>query len=174
MRWRLTALYGALFLLAGLMLLAVSYLIVRQNIDSEVGREREQILVDLIEAGADPEATGFIADFPLSDGRTVAEVMADSAVAVRSEALDELVVAYSVAIPVAVVLSLLLGWWAAGRALAPVTRLTGTARHLSEANLRPAHRPGGSTRRAEGAGRHPRCHAGPPGGGLPHPAPLLR
>lgn len=135
MRWRLTALYGALFLLAGLMLLAVSYLIVRQNIENEVGREREQILVDLVQAGADPEATGFIADFPLSDGRTVAEVMADSAVAVRSEALDELVVAYAVAIPVAVVLSLLLGWWAAGRALAPVTRLTSTARHLSEANL---------------------------------------
>lgn len=134
-RWRLTALYGVLFLLAGLMLLAVSYLIVRQNIENEVGREREQILVDLVQAGADPEATGFIADFPLSDGRTVAEVMADSALAVRSEALDELVVAYAVAIPVAVVLSLLLGWWAAGRALAPVTRLTATARHLSEANL---------------------------------------
>lgn len=134
-RWRLTVLYGALFLLAGLMLLAVSYLIVRQNIENEIGREREQILTDLVEAGADPTVTDNIANFRLADGRTVAEVMADSALSVRSEALDELVVAYAIAIPLTVLVSLVLGWWAAGRALAPVTRLTVMARHLSEHNL---------------------------------------
>jgi signal transduction histidine kinase len=54
---------------------------------------------------------------------------------VRSNALDDLVVAYAIAIPITVALSLLFGWWAAGRALAPVARLTSTARELSERNL---------------------------------------
>ena len=52
-RWRLTVLYGALFLLAGLVLLGVSYAIVRASIEDELNRERDQVMVDLIEAGAD-------------------------------------------------------------------------------------------------------------------------
>jgi signal transduction histidine kinase len=134
-RWRLTVLYGALFLLAGLILLGVSYAIVRENIEDELGREREQILTDLVEAGADPEVVRGISDFALADGRTVSEVMADSAREVRSEALDELVRAYAIAIPATMLLALLLGWWAAGRALAPVKRLTAAAQQISERNL---------------------------------------
>lgn len=134
-RWRLTVLYGALFLVTGLILLAISYTIVRANLENEIGREREQILTDLVEAGAPPEAVRGIGDYELDDGRSVGEVMADSALAVRSEALDELVVAFAIGIPVTVLLSLLLGWWAAGRALAPVARLTAAAQQLSERNL---------------------------------------
>lgn len=134
-RWRLTVLYGALFLLAGLVLLAVSYAIVRENIEDELGREREQILADLVGAGADREIVAGIAGFELADGRVVSEVMADSARAVRSDALDELVRAYAIAIPATMLLALLLGWWAAGRALAPVKRLTASAQQISERNL---------------------------------------
>lgn len=134
-RWRLTTMYGALFLAAGLLLLGVSYVIVRGNIERDVQRERDQILIDLVDAGADPETTQSIAQFPLADGRTVAEVMADAAASVRSEVLDDLVLAYAVALPATALLSLLAGWLAAGRALAPVSRLTATARNLSERNL---------------------------------------
>lgn len=134
-RWRLTALYGAMFLLVGLVLLAISYSIVRANIEREVGREKEAILTDLVEAGADPAITQGIANFPLADGRTVAEVMADSAIEVRSEALDELLVAYAIAIPVTGLISLLLGWFAAGRVLKPLTRLTTMAQEISDENL---------------------------------------
>lgn len=134
-RWRLTALYGLLFVLVGLCLLAVSYSIIRNNIENEIGREKEAILTDLVEAGADPTITENIANFRLADGRTVAEVMADSALDVRNEALDELVVAYAVAIPLTLIIALLLGWWAAGRALKPVSQLTAKARELSEHNL---------------------------------------
>jgi signal transduction histidine kinase len=134
-RWRLTVLYGALFLLAGLVLLGVSYAIVRASIEDELNRERDQVMVDLIEAGADPEITDQIADFRLANGLTVAENIAQSAREVRSNALDDLVVAYAIAIPITVALSLLFGWWAAGRALAPVARLTATAQELSERNL---------------------------------------
>jgi signal transduction histidine kinase len=134
-RWRLTVLYGALFLLAGLILLGVSYAIVRANIEDELGREREEILTNLVEAGADPSVVEGIANFRLADDRTVSEVLADSARDVRSEALDELVVAYAIAIPATMLLALLLGWWAAGRALAPVKRLTAAAQQISERNL---------------------------------------
>jgi signal transduction histidine kinase len=134
-RFRLTLLYSGLFLVAGLLLLALSYSIVRVNIDREVGREREAIITNLLESGIDPEVLNSISDFQVADGRTVAEVMADSAVEVRSEALDELVVAYGIAIPVALAISVLLGWWMSGRALAPVKRVTSMSRKLSEENL---------------------------------------
>lgn len=134
-RWRLTVLYSGLFLLAGLCLLGVSYTIVRANIEDELGREREAILTDLVEAGADPIVTDSIANLVLPNGKTVAENMADSALSVRNEALDELVVAYAIAIPFMLLLSVALGWWAAGRALKPVKHLTAAARQLSEENL---------------------------------------
>jgi signal transduction histidine kinase len=134
-RWRLTVLYGGLFLLSGLVLLGVSYSIVRASIEDELNRERDQVMVDLVEAGADPEITEQISEFRLANGLTVAENIAQSARDVRSNALDDLLLAYAIALPITVVLSLLLGWWAAGRALAPVARLTTTAQQLSERNL---------------------------------------
>jgi signal transduction histidine kinase len=134
-RWRLTVLYGGLFLLTGLVLLGISYSIVRASINDELDREQDQVMIDLVNAGADPEITQQIADYRLANGLSVSENIAQSARDVRSTALDELVVAYAIAIPVTALLSLLFGWWAAGRALAPVKRLTAAAQQMSDRNL---------------------------------------
>src|SRR5690606_19844287 len=53
----------------------------------------------------------------------------------RENALDDLVRATSVAFGAMLLLSVLVGWLAAGRALRPVKQLTATAQNLAEANL---------------------------------------
>lgn len=134
-RFRLTVLYGALFLLTGLILLGVSFAIVRANIDDEVGLERERVYSDLIEAGVPPENIQAVTEAPLGDGRTVGEAIVDTAVSVRSNVLDDLLVAYAVAIPLVGFFALGLGWLAAGRALRPVKQLTQTAQKLGDETL---------------------------------------
>ncbi len=134
-RFRLTVLYGTLFLLTSLILLGVSYAIVRANINDEVGLEAERIQTDLVEAGVDPESIDAVTGAPLGDGRTVGEAISDTAVSVRTDVLDDLLLAYAVAIPIVGFIALGLGWLAAGRALRPVKQLTQTAQKLGDETL---------------------------------------
>lgn len=140
-RWRLTAFYGLLFFLGGTILLLVSYTAVRASLiaDENKGEEAASELYDL-----DAESVGVFLDFPLpapvlsADGEqaeTVGDVIDGVQRSNREDALNDLFRTTGVVFAVMLVLSVLVGWLAAGRALRPVKALTTAARDLSEANL---------------------------------------
>lgn len=140
-RWRLTAFYGLLFFLGGAVLLAVSYVAVRASlIDDE--KKGEQQSVELYDLDADAVRRFLSIRLPEPvEGRggdraeTVGQVIDGVQRENRENALDDLVRATSAAFVVMLVLSVLVGWLAAGRALRPVKQLTATAQSLSETNL---------------------------------------
>jgi hypothetical protein len=129
-RLRLTLLYSALFLLAGAVLLGVTYGLVANNLpdDRIVVRSFEQPALPP-EAGV--EGPGIIVNGVPADPSFLEALP----VRVRDEALDELVVQGLAALGVLGVMSVGLGWVVAGRVLAPLHSITATARRLSEENL---------------------------------------
>lgn len=148
LRWRLTALYGGLFFLAGGVLVATNFALVRESLPADrlmvsasrfdapfddprsfgeiVGERRRSMQTapsapgPMIIVNGEPGNVGFIEDLP---GR------------LRSNALEGLVGRSLIALLVVGAASLGLGWWLAGRALRPIHRITDTARRLSETNL---------------------------------------
>jgi signal transduction histidine kinase len=139
-RWRLTAFYGLLFFLCGSVLILVSYLVVRQNLieDEGSGAEKAAELFSL-----DPEGVERFLEVPVPGtpegpgGRaeTVGDVIQGVQVENRQDALDSLVRGSAIALAGVLLLSIGVGWLAAGRVLRPVKRLTATAQSLSEENL---------------------------------------
>jgi len=110
-RLRLTLLYAWIVFLAGLLLLSVSYVLVRNSL------------------GADHRVS--LAPFdPIRQEleRAVQDELA-------ADALDRLRVQYVIALGAITALSLLLGWIVAGHVLRPLQRITATAKRVSEDTL---------------------------------------
>ncbi|MFD8496616.1 sensor histidine kinase [Amycolatopsis sp. NPDC059657] len=124
LRTRLTALYGGLFLLAGLILLALNYLLVERNLPMGRAVARQMmapegaVVTDRVQV--DPESLRLINE---------------SIDNYRSSALSTLVVQSAVALVIVALLAALFGWLIAARALRPVHTVTATARELSAADL---------------------------------------
>lgn len=161
-RARLTSFYGVMFVLCGILLLVVSFAMVRSSLVSQEGNT-DQLVIErygysqnqvkafyslpvppaknapvAATAGSDDISSGFgavsgtgTADNPKNVGDVIVGVQQD----MRADTLHQLVVGFSVALAIAAFASVLVGWFAAGRALAPVGRLTAKAQKLSEANL---------------------------------------
>jgi signal transduction histidine kinase len=136
MRWtirlRLTALYGALFLVLGAVLLTIGYLLVRHNIDSR-GNFREVLQRAGIPAPSEP---GSLEPQPLGGGagsffRAIQAVRSQ----LRADALHRLLLEYIGALAGMTIVSGLAGWLVAGRALHPLRRIIGTAKSVSGENL---------------------------------------
>ena len=117
LRLRLTAWYGGLFLLSGTVLLAVTYGLV-------------------VQAFTGNTATNAICQAPGTECHTIGAGQA-RAIAVHEHAavLHELLTRSAVALALAAVLSIVLGWFIAGRALRPLRTITATARQISAASL---------------------------------------
>ena len=120
LRWRLTALYGGLFVLAGVTLTAITYVLV---------------------AGRLPR-NGSLLDIPLPSipdlrrgPQGVIQAIEDARAHDRSEALRQLITQSAIALGIVAVVAVLLGWLVAGRALRPIREITATARRLSTHNL---------------------------------------
>jgi signal transduction histidine kinase len=119
LRLRLTVLYGALFALSGAGLLGITYGLVAHG-DSG----KKSMVVS-------------------SNGQTIDSLKLAGVLAYtnrqlgaqRAAELRQLLIVSGVALLIMVVVSVLLGWWMAGRALWPVRQMTGKARWISEANL---------------------------------------
>ena len=115
-RVRLTLLHGALFAASGAALLAVTYLLVSTA-------PLTQILVNHTRDGAtlpaDPSAAALAA---AGDRQRTAE-------------LHELLVRSGVALAIMIVVSVLVGWLAAGRVLRPLRVMTSTIRRISAHNV---------------------------------------
>jgi two-component system sensor histidine kinase VanS len=117
-RLRLTLLYGGLFLVSGLALLAATYLIFR----SSTG-------VDLIV----PTGTAHRSVDPgaLNDVRR----MFAGAVERDTHGLHQGLIQSGIALAIMTVVSIALGWLVAGRVLRPLRAMTATTRQISERNL---------------------------------------
>jgi signal transduction histidine kinase len=128
-RLRLTALYGGLFLLCGVVLLAITYLLVERAI------------------GRGPDVNGL----PLGGTYHLSARGLRTTMTVRKQPLNQLLAAVDrkqiafdlnkllvrsgVALAIVTVIAVLLGWLAAGRALRPLATITATARRISASNL---------------------------------------
>lgn len=148
-RLRLTLLYGALFVLAGAVLLTLNYAMVRRNLPSE------DVVVSNAEPGgfftgpaAAPDAAFAPSavdgvppgDMPMSglivNGEHMPiEMLRQLPGQVRARALHQLLVQSATALGLMAVASVGLGWVVAGRVLRPLHDITATARRLSEQNL---------------------------------------
>ncbi len=116
-RLRLTLLYGALFLVSGTALLAITNLLFRRSTG-----------INLIVPTEEPN--------DLSPHlRHVVESKFTKLEHVHGENLHQLLVGSGIALAIMTVVSIALGWLVAGRVLRPLRTMTATARRISERNL---------------------------------------
>jgi hypothetical protein len=123
---RLALAYGALFLLCGAALLAVSYLFVARfplNASVHLNPSHGPII-------SSPGHSHTVHNLPVGAGSVQAAFNAQ-----HSADLHSLLVWFAAALGVMAAVSVLLGWLMAGRVLRPLRQITATARHISEENL---------------------------------------
>ncbi len=141
-RVRLTLLYGSLFLLAGLVLIAITHFLYRDALDGDDIAEKRAFFaeVEVKEAFGERLPDGKrLREFTARDGRTIFKFVADVHDAAIDDAVDdalrEQLVQSGIAFGATTVVALGLGWIVAGRVLRPVQRITETARASSETDL---------------------------------------
>jgi signal transduction histidine kinase len=128
-RLRLTLIYGGVFLVSAIALLTVGYLLVRHNLD-----HRHTVHDAILGLGAALYHSLFSGQLAATNAhvRRALEVGYQQA---ASAALHRLLLEYVGALLVMTAASVALGWWMAGRALAPLRDITATARRVSGENL---------------------------------------
>jgi signal transduction histidine kinase len=126
-RLRLTALYAAVFLVCGAALLTIGYLLVRRNLE---GHHRFHAALQRL--GLHP-VTG--TQFGFRAGSKNAMLVGAVEHQLVDQALHTLLLQYVIALVVMTLLSSVIGWLLAGRALAPLRKITATARRVSGENL---------------------------------------
>ncbi|MEX2032797.1 MAG: ATP-binding protein [Dehalococcoidia bacterium] len=151
-RFRLTLWYAGLFLLAGIALLALVYILVDRafpqtdpNFVDRVGARpgvqlRRDVLEDLglIPAPGSqrmPPARNDGARFQEREIGAVLAFLDEGRQETRDQALQTLVVQSSIALAAMLVLSVAAGWIVSGRMLSPVSNITGTVRRISGERL---------------------------------------
>jgi signal transduction histidine kinase len=143
LRARLTIVYGGVFLVAGVVLVFVMYLLMRSRLapgDRVFVRDGEAAPLPgaaetgvPFEAAVPPPGTG-----GTSGGTTVQEYAGQVRTAIRAYDADtlETLLRYSaVAVLLLLLLAAFIGWLMAGRVLHPLQEITATARRASERNL---------------------------------------
>lgn len=143
-RLRLALVYSGLFLLAGTVLLAVTYGLVADSLSTGANAETAKTGPSPA-ASADPKLfalcksgkanTDQLAECKAAEEQAFASGAKAGAADARAQTLNHLL-AYSVAtLALLALLSAVLGWIVAGRALRPVHAITAAARRASEENL---------------------------------------
>jgi signal transduction histidine kinase len=123
-RGRLTLIYGGLFLLAGVVLLGVTYVLVSQQLPANV-----------VLSGDPQRPIGQRAPMPPATGdresnlQLYRQVVRDT----RDNALETLLTQGGIALGIVGVVATGFGWLVAGRALQPLHRVTETARRIADA-----------------------------------------
>ena len=131
-RLRLTVLYGVVFLITGAVLLTFGYFLVRHNLDAR-GNFRLVLSHLGIKSPLPVPPVGNPLEF--GPGSAAESVAAAYRAQLRSQALDQLLVEYLLALGVMTIVSAVAGWLLAGRALRPLRQITATARRVSGQNL---------------------------------------
>ncbi len=148
-RWRLTLLYGGMFLVCGAALLGVTYVLVSHQITGGAGLTlhgagRGAIKAPPARTGAIPLPTRPNLPIPPNLPAAVVRLMESSTgqeflrlveTQQRVDELHQLEIESAIALGIMTVLSALLGWFVAGRVLRPLRTITATAQQISETNL---------------------------------------
>ncbi len=113
-RGRLTLVYGGLFFLAGLVLLAVTYALVSQRLPTVIARSQ----IDSLPGVAGP-----------ADRLEVRQFVGET----RDNALHTLLTQGAIALVLVSAVAIALGWLVAGRLLQPLQQITATARRIADA-----------------------------------------
>jgi signal transduction histidine kinase len=139
LRLRLTLLYSGLFLVSGVVLLAITYVLVDRNglflfqATSTVGGwPGHRVVLGTAHMAKLPALPPGLAHVP---GATRLEDLARKALTQHSSDVHELLIGSVVAIGVMAGLSMVLGWVVAGRALRPVRTMAATTQRISAHNL---------------------------------------
>jgi len=139
-RARLTALYGGVFLLAGTALLAITYVLLAQALNTDSFSQRAITAVPA--AGVASPGPTVAETYP--EGVTLAiqaeslermELAEDLRVQFRRQTLTSLLQRGAVALAGVAVVGIWLGWLLAGRTLRPLQQITATARRVADRNL---------------------------------------
>jgi signal transduction histidine kinase len=143
-RARLTAQYGALFLLAGAALLTITYLLLAQALNSQrvdqamVLSAPVQGTTAVAETGKSLDLTALPAGLSVaerSDAESRWQLAEQLQQEFRTHTLTSLLHQGTIALVGVAVVGTWLGWLAAGRTLRPLQQITETARRIAERNL---------------------------------------
>ncbi|HEY3776119.1 MAG TPA: HAMP domain-containing sensor histidine kinase [Solirubrobacteraceae bacterium] len=126
-RLRLTALYGSVFLFTSAALLTVGYLVVRSTL-----RTHHPLNDALRRLGFHPHSEY---DLGFRPGTHNAKLVHAVEYNLINGTLHRLLIEYVIALLVATGIAVVTGWLLAGRALAPLRKITATARRVSGENL---------------------------------------
>ncbi len=124
-RARLTLVYGGLFLLAGMVLLAVTYVLVDQ-------RMPQPFRVRVTDPDLDVAPVPEVADGRRARMRALIQQVQDEA---QQHALESLLTQGGLALVIVSVVAIAFGWLIAGRALQPLHQITGTAQRIASADV---------------------------------------
>jgi signal transduction histidine kinase len=134
-RLRLTVLYGGLFLLAGVILLGVTYLLVKQSLPA--AGQKSGIALQ-VSTGDGLAASGLAQKTVLINGKSVtadqaADILNRRQAKFVQDTLNSLLTQGGIALLVVGVAAVGFGWLMAERALRPVHEITATARRVAAA-----------------------------------------
>jgi signal transduction histidine kinase len=151
-RLRLTAVYGALFLLSGAALLAITYFLVSSQLPGggEIGQERQPVtapgaaLPGAALPGGAQKRSFFVSAGATGCHLTTGPGLSSNQLAVqaqrcldeqRSAELSQLLTESGVALGIMLMVSIGLGWLVAGRVLRKLRTITAAARSISASSL---------------------------------------
>jgi signal transduction histidine kinase len=126
-RTKLTAWYGGLFLLAGLVLVVINYLLVQSTLPDPVRFASTAVAGDA--------AFGTAQTLDTVSPAPAVQLVSGSLDEYRSSTLSTLVVGSAIALVATAALAVLFGWLMAGRALRPLHDITSAARRLEAGKL---------------------------------------
>jgi signal transduction histidine kinase len=149
-RLRLTAWYATIFIAMGTVLLTVSYAVVRHEFRDEQGKVHVAVEeLTPVKSGAPTIRAKILPGLPpenASPVRTLSAAERDAYVQARNayaaqvnaannRALRHVLLAFGGALLLVTLASVAAGWMVAGRALRPISRITATARSISDRTL---------------------------------------
>jgi signal transduction histidine kinase len=136
LRARLTLIYGGLFLVAGMLLLGATYALFSQQLDSSGQKYLVRINDQKLPVGGATPSTGLFVLNPAGDvltGSDAERVMDEQRARVHEAATKSLLTQGGIALLLVGGLAAGFGWLVAGRVLAPLHRVTDTARRIAAA-----------------------------------------
>jgi signal transduction histidine kinase len=133
-RGRLTLVYGGLFLLAGVLLLGVTYVLVSHQLPGAEALDSRSS----ISGGAAPLGSPLPSPLPSENGDVSAPtegvtIRHQAAAGTRQNALNSLLTQGGIALAIVGAAATAFGWLIAGRLLQPLHRVTETARRIADA-----------------------------------------
>jgi signal transduction histidine kinase len=140
-RLKLTLWYGGLFFLAGVLLIAINYFMVRDSLAVAPGKaravvaERYDLPPEALETGRFPSQPGAMPRIVEINGVSVARLLDEAQRELKEEALRQLWTRSLLALAIMAVITFGFAWLLAGRMLRPLHAITSTARRLSESTL---------------------------------------